>query len=122
VRLVVDPGSSVPPYDQVRRQVTDLVASGDLSPGDRLPPVRRLAEELGLAINTVARAYRELETAGVIETRGRAGSFVTGDGVERSVKEAAAAYAARARALGLTPDDALARVARALGLGDEASR
>ena len=115
MRIVVDPGSSVPPYDQVRRQVTDLVASGELSPGDRLPPVRRLAEELGLAVNTVARAYRELEASGVIETRGRAGSFVTGDEVGRRAKEAAAAYAARARALGLTPDEALALVARALG-------
>ena len=122
MRIVVDPGSSVPPYDQVRRQVTDLVGSGDLSPGDRLPPVRRLAEELGLAVNTVARAYRELEAAGVIETRGRAGSFVTGDEVERSAKEAAAAYAARARALGLAPDEALALVARALGTSGGSSR
>ena len=57
----------------------------------------------------------ELEASGVIETRGRAGSFVTGDEVGRSAKEAAAAYAARARALGLAPDEALALVARALG-------
>jgi len=117
VRLVVDAGAAEPPYEQVRRQVTALVDAGELRPGDRLPPVRRLAEDLGLAANTVARAYRELEQSGVIETRGRAGSFVTGDDVRRSAREAAAAYADRVRALGLPPDEALALVARALGRG-----
>ena len=115
MRIVVDADAPEPPYDQVRRQVVDLVDTGELTPGDRLPPVRRLAEDLGLAVNTVARAYRELEQAGVIETRGRAGSFVTGDGVARSAREAAAAYADRTRALGLSADQALALVARALG-------
>ena len=104
---MLDPGSSVPPYDQVRRQVTELVRSGSLAPGDRLPTVRALAAELGLAVNTVARAYRELEASGVIETRGRSGSFVTGDDVQRSAKQAAREYADRARALGLSADEAL---------------
>jgi DNA-binding transcriptional regulator YhcF (GntR family) len=119
VRLVVEPSAAEPPYEQVRQQVTGLVASGDLRAGDRLPPVRRLAEDLGLAANTVARAYRELEQSGVIETRGRAGSFVTGDEVGRSAKEAAAAYADRVRALGVAPDEALGLVARALGTGSQ---
>ncbi len=114
MRLVVDPQSPTPPYDQVRQQVTALVASGDLVAGDRLPTVRGLAEQLGLAANTVARAYRELESAGVIETRGRAGSFVTGDEVQSSAKAAAAAYAEQVRALGLSPEQALELVARAL--------
>ena len=122
MRLVVDPASSVPPYEQVRRQVADLVASGSLAPGDRLPTVRGLATELGLAANTVARAFRELEASGVIETRGRAGSFVTGDDVQRSARAAAASYAAQARALGLSADEALALVARALGSDGPASR
>jgi DNA-binding transcriptional regulator YhcF (GntR family) len=95
--------------------VVDLVASGELVAGDRLPPVRTLAGELGLAVNTVARAYRELEASGVIETRGRAGSFVTGDDVQRRAKQAATEYADTVRALGLSPEDALALVARALG-------
>ena len=116
MRLVVDPQSSVPPYDQVRQQVGDLVARGSLVAGDRLPTVRALAGELGLAVNTVARAYRELESAGVIETRGRAGSFVTGDEVHSSAKQAAAEYADRVRALGLSPEDAIALVGRALGV------
>ncbi|GAA1926557.1 GntR family transcriptional regulator [Nocardioides marmoribigeumensis] len=112
MRLAVDPQSAEPPYEQVRRQVTDHVAAGSLRPGDRLPTVRGLAGELGLAVNTVARAYRELESAGVIETRGRAGSFVTGDDVERSARQAATEYAARARALGLSREDAIALVTR----------
>ncbi len=72
----VDPDSSVAPYEQVRASVTSLVRSGQLAPHTRLPAVRRLAVDLGLAANTVARAYRELEAAGVVETRGRLGTFV----------------------------------------------
>ncbi len=117
MRLEVDPAGAEPPYAQVREQVTALVDAGALRPGDRLPPVRRLAEDLGLAAGTVARAYRELEAAGVIETRGRAGSFVTGDDVTRSAREAAAEYAARVRALGISRDEAIALAARALDRG-----
>jgi DNA-binding transcriptional regulator YhcF (GntR family) len=115
MRVVVDPGAPDPPYEQVRQQVTALVSGGTLAPGDRLPTVRGLADELGLAVNTVARAYRELEQAGVIETRGRAGSFVTGDEVQRSARAAAAAYAERVRALGISPAEGLDLAARALG-------
>ncbi|MGO4256690.1 GntR family transcriptional regulator [Marmoricola sp. RAF53] len=108
--ITVDPDTQTPPYEQIRAQVVAHVDSGELQPGDRLPTVRRLAEDLGVAANTVARAYRELEQSGVIETRGRAGSFVTGDQVERKAKEAAATYLAQVTALGLTPADAVALV------------
>ena len=74
-------------------------------PGTKLPTVRALAADLGLATNTVARAYRELEALGVIETRGRAGSVVTGGGVDRAAREAAHAYAERLQALGLDEAD-----------------
>jgi len=106
----LDSTSSTPPYEQIRSQVADHVASGALQPGDRLPTVRRLAEDLGVAANTVARAYRELEQSGVIETRGRSGSFVTGDQVTHKAKEAAVAYLTATRALGLTGDEALVLV------------
>jgi len=115
VRLVVDAGAAEPPYEQVRRQVTALVDAGELRPGDRLPPVRRLAEDLGLAANTVARAYRELEQSGVIETRGRAGSFVSGEGAERAAREAAHAFVDQLRSLGVERDRAIALVRRAYG-------
>lgn len=74
--VTVDPGDREPPYQQIRVQVLDAVASGRLAPGARLPTIRQLAADLDLATNTVARAYRELEADSVIETRGRKGSFV----------------------------------------------
>lgn len=115
--LRVDPGSLTAPYDQVRQQIAAQVAAGQLRPGDKLPTVRGLAEELGLAPNTVARAYRELEASGVVDTRGRSGTFVAGDDVSSEARQAAAAYAARARSLGLSDAEALAMVERALTAG-----
>ena len=118
MRLQVDPLSSTPPYEQIRLQVIESVRKGALTPGDKLPTVRRLAEELGLAPNTVARSYRALEQDEVIETRGRLGSFVaaTGDATHRQVQLAAVACADRAKSLGVGPDEALAIVRAALGL------
>jgi len=114
VNLAVDTSSGVPPFEQVRDGIRAQVDGGILEAGVRLPPVRALADELGLAPGTVARAYKELETLGVVETRGRAGTFVTGSGVQRSLREAASSYAATVRTLGLTDDEALAAVRRAL--------
>jgi len=108
--LTLEPQGGIPPYEQIRAQIAAHVDSGELQPGDRLPTVRRLADDLGVAANTVARAYRELEQSGVIETRGRGGTFVAGDHVERKAKEAAAAYLAQTKALGLTSAEALALV------------
>jgi DNA-binding transcriptional regulator YhcF (GntR family) len=113
--LRIDDDSPVAPYEQVREQIRSQVDAGELSPGTKLPTVRRLAADLGLAANTVARAYRELEALGVIETRGRAGSVVSGDGVEQAARQAAHEYAERVRALGVGPDQALDLVRRALG-------
>ncbi len=117
----IDQTDPTPPYDQVKRQVAEAVASGDLKPGDKLPTVRRLAEELGLAPNTVARAYRELEAAGVVDTRGRAGTFVSGDDASRAARQAAAEFADRARSLGLSRDDAIALVDHALRIAAQGS-
>ena len=115
MRIVVDPSSGVPPFEQVREAIRGQVDSGELEPGFRLPPVRSLATQLDLAANTVARAYKELEALGVVETRGRAGTFVAGAGVERSLREAASSYVASVRALGVTDAEALDAVRRALG-------
>lgn len=65
-----------PPYEQVRRQIVALVGRGSLTPGDRLPPVRQLANDLGLAAGTVARAYRRLESDGWVQTRRGGGTRV----------------------------------------------
>jgi DNA-binding transcriptional regulator YhcF (GntR family) len=111
--LTIDPADSTPPYVQVREQLRAQVLAGELVPGTKLPTVRRLADDLGLATNTVARAYRELEALGVIETRGRAGSVVTGGGVERAAREAAHEFAETARTLGLDEAAAVELVRRA---------
>lgn len=112
----IDPEASAAPFEQVRNQTIAAVKDGRLVAGERMPTVRGLAEQLGLAANTVAKAYRALETDGVIETRGRAGSFVcaTGDVTEREAKVAASAYADRIGTLGIDPADALAYVEAAL--------
>src|SRR3954471_12675006 len=107
--IVIDAGSPVPPYEQVRMRIAELAAVGRLAAGTRLPPVRALATELGLAANTVARAYRELEQAGLVETRGRAGTLVTARAARTpaAAQQAAQRYAQQATALGLTPQAAL---------------
>ena len=107
--LSIDPQSPTPPYGQLRSQIAELVRRGELPPGARLPTVRRLAADLGLAPNTVARSYRELEAYGIIETRGRRGSFVTASGntAQRLAQAAAQAYADRIRELGIGPDEGL---------------
>jgi DNA-binding transcriptional regulator YhcF (GntR family) len=116
--ITVDPASPTPPYDQVRRRIAELAAGGQLPAGTRLPPVRALAAELNLAANTVARAYRELEAAGLVETRGRAGTVVTARaaGTSAQAQRAAADYAARVTALGVPPETALALVKATLSL------
>ena len=117
--ITIDPSSSVPPFEQLRLQLLDQVRAGLLAPGARLPTVRRLADDLGLAPGTVARAYRELEANGVIEGRGRHGTFVSSHGspIEQSAQDAAAEYAAQIRELGLDASAGLALASRALGLG-----
>jgi DNA-binding transcriptional regulator YhcF (GntR family) len=114
--LLIDPTSSVAPFEQLRTQILDAVRTGGLAAGTKLPTVRKLADDLGLAPGTVARAYRELERDEVIETRGRHGTFVaaTGDPTQRQAQAAATAFAERTRQLGLTADDALAYARAAL--------
>lgn len=72
----VDTTSPVPPYEQIRAQLAALITTGRLPEGERLPTVRQLAADLGLAVGTVARAYRELEAASLIRTRRGAGTRV----------------------------------------------
>ncbi|MFJ8982245.1 GntR family transcriptional regulator [Streptomyces sp. NPDC102282] len=110
LKIAVDPDSATAPYEQLRAQLSEQARSGTLPVGYRLPTVRGLAGELGLAANTVAKAYRALEADGVIETRGRNGTFVAaaGDAATRHAASAAQVYAEQARRLGLARADALA--------------
>jgi DNA-binding transcriptional regulator YhcF (GntR family) len=116
VTLAIDPRSSVPPFEQLRVQLLGQVSSGELAPGAKLPTVRRLADDLALAPNTVARCYRELERDQIIETRGRNGSFVSahGDAAHREAQTAARDFTTRIRQLGIDEAEALAIVTAAL--------
>ncbi|BDZ45442.1 GntR family transcriptional regulator [Naasia aerilata] len=115
--ITLGPADGAPASDRLRRRILEQIRSGELPPTAKLPPVRALAERLGVAPGTVARVYRELEQEGVLETRGRNGTVVAGseDPVARQAEEAAAAFADRARALGLGTDEALRLVRTAMG-------
>lgn len=117
----VDTGSPVPPYEQIRAQLAELVSSGKLAEGARLPAIRQLAGDLGLAPGTVARAYRELESAGLVVSRVRHGTTVAARSVPTAAQkrdrlaDAARSYAGVVRALGLTRDQAVAAFDRQVG-------
>src|SRR5918998_978276 len=107
-----NPSSGVPIYLQLMEQVKHGIETGALRPGDQLPGIRPLAEELVINPNTVAKAYRELEHEGVIELRHGAGAFVAGTAVAKKVtgrlREAQATVSAavdRLRARGLTEEE-----------------
>lgn len=116
LQVEVDLASGVPPYEQVRLQVMAHVSAGRLRAGDRLPTIRALATDLGVAAGTVARAYRELEAAGVVTTRRRTGTVVAAGavGADHGLHRAAATFVATARAAGLGDDDVLGLVRGAL--------
>ncbi|KUO20916.1 GntR family transcriptional regulator [Streptomyces dysideae] len=116
----VDTTSPVPPYEQIRAQLAALITTGRLPEGERLPTVRQLAADLGLAAGTVARAYRELEAASLIRTRRGAGTRVaplpTGTRRPDPAELAALArrFTAEARALGAEDAEVVAVVREAL--------
>lgn len=108
--ISIDASSATPPFEQLRTRIAALAAGSELPPGAKLPTVRQLAADLGLATNTVARAYRELEADGVIVTQGRRGSFVHSDlsrhDVSGALTQLAADFAAAARRAGLSQAEA----------------
>ncbi|MGV0626820.1 GntR family transcriptional regulator [Mycolicibacter minnesotensis] len=106
--LKTDLNQESPLFEQIRVRLIDAVRAGSVPAGTRLPTVRDLAGQLGLAVNTVARAYRELEAGGIVETRGRFGTFVaSSDPAEAAMARAAQAFADAARAVGLGKAEAL---------------
>jgi DNA-binding transcriptional regulator YhcF (GntR family) len=115
LKITIDPDAATAPYEQLRGQIAEEARAGLLPVNYKLPTVRGLAEQLGLAVNTVAKAYRALEEDGVIETRGRHGTYIAaGDAHAREVAAAAGAFADRARRLGLDRQAALTAVEEAL--------
>jgi DNA-binding transcriptional regulator YhcF (GntR family) len=106
--ITLNVASPVPPFEQIRGQVADLVRTGRLADGQRLPTVRQLAADLRVAPGTVARAYAGLEQEGLIRTqRSRGTTVVAPTGPHPAAVTAATAYAGTAKALGLTLDEAL---------------
>lgn len=117
VRVHVDVTSSTPHYEQIRAQLAAHVVAGRLVDGERLPTVRALANDLGIAAGTVARAYRELEASGLATTRRRLGTVVTAPaatGGRRDVAEAAVRLVEAARRTGVTDEEVQDLVASAL--------
>lgn len=118
--LEVDSAGVVPPFEQIRAQIAGLAAAGELPEGTRLPAIRQLAGDLGLAPGTVARAYRELESAGVVVSRVRHGTTIarqskpTAKQARDGLAAAARAYAVAVRSLGLGRDEAVAALDRQL--------
>jgi DNA-binding transcriptional regulator YhcF (GntR family) len=107
-----NPSSGVPIYRQLMEQVKHSIETGALRPGEQLPGIRPLAEELVINPNTVAKAYRELEHEGVIELRHGAGAFVSGNARARKVTDNLRAGQAivagaveRLRARGITDEE-----------------
>lgn len=122
MRIRLDHLAAVPPFEQIRAQIALHVAAGRLTPGDRLPAIRALATELDVSTNTIARAYRELITAGIAEAAGRRGTRITAappvahDVAQRSeqLESAADRFALTARELNVDTDEALEVVILAL--------
>lgn len=122
IAISVDPSSNEAPFEQVRRQIAAATSAGHLEPGHKLPTVRQLAADLGLAINTVARAYRELESDHIIETHGRRGTFVaTRHGESPTTSAIVTQFVAEVRAQGLSRHEAVNLIERHWGPGESSA-
>ncbi|MFC3453243.1 GntR family transcriptional regulator [Amycolatopsis speibonae] len=118
LKVVVDTDLGIAPWRQVRDRIVQLITTGALAPGTRLPSIRQLARDLALASGTVARAYRELEEDGWVHTA-RARGTVVAEAADRPgkaalLRAAADEYARAARELGVEPGDALTAAVAAL--------
>ena len=119
MHITLSQASGVPFYRQVIDQVSELVGSGSLEPGQRLPSVRELAKGLLVSLITVRRAYADLEAAGLIVRRQGQGTFVAEgvqpsdgrrDGLRAEATTALSEVVARARRAGLSDEDIRERV------------
>jgi len=117
MQIHISPHDGIPIYKQIIHQVKHLVASGRMKPNDEMPPIRQLAEQLLINPNTVARAYRDLEQAGVVTSRRGSGTVVSDNGSPlspeektRILEERAGALMTEAQQLRVGLDDVLALV------------
>ena len=110
----LDKAGGIPFYRQIIDLVKSGIATGRLEPGDQLPTVRQLAVDLSININTVSRAYRELEVTGLVDTQMGSGTYVSTEKVKldeverkRVLDELCQQFLSRATARGLSLDDIL---------------
>lgn len=115
--LRIDPGAQLPPYEQLCGQLIEQIHAGKLSPDTKLPAVRRLAADLGIAPGTVARAYKELESQGYLIARGRHGTIVA-PGASANPRDQAGRltteYVSAMQGLGCSAEEIVANVRTAL--------
>lgn len=113
----IDREGDEPVYGQIARQIRFRIASGELKPGTALPAVRALSSDLGINLNTVARAYRMLEDEGFVAIRDRAGAEVTAPaarpnpGSRETLRDALREIVARMRQAGMTAEE-IERISR----------
>jgi DNA-binding transcriptional regulator YhcF (GntR family) len=113
--LSVDPSAPLPVYEQIRAQVASMIATGTLAPGTRLPTIRQLCDDLGVAKATVSRSYELLVRDGLIVANGRHGTVVahrraprlSRPVLDRRLHEAATLYAVTAHQLGVDEEHAV---------------
>ncbi len=118
----VSTSSGVPIYLQIMRQIEQMISAGRLEPGQELPPIRSLAQQLIINPNTVARAYRDLEQRGVLRSKQGAGTFVaesaprmSEEGRAKILSERVEDLIALAHQLSIEPDVVLKMVEERLG-------
>jgi GntR family transcriptional regulator len=87
MQLHISTGNGLPIYLQIAAQIKHLAASGRLAPGDEIPPIRVLAQQLLINPNTVARAYLELEREGLVVKRHGSGTYISDNGSPLARKE-----------------------------------
>jgi GntR family transcriptional regulator len=111
VRIVVDAESGVPPWRQIYVQIERMIVGGGLPPGTRLPSIRQLARDFGLAAGTVARVYQELEARALVATSRSRGTVVAEPSARPDrdllLRAEAARFASFARDLGVDVDAAI---------------
>lgn len=112
--IEIDLAAKTPPFEQIKASIIELIAAGQLPAGHKLPPIRQLAGDLGIAPNTVARAYRELEADGLLHSRGRRGTAVVGLPAEAPKIDEISRAIATAREQGIDASSILKLVSQAL--------
>lgn len=115
MHLIIDSASSTPVHEQIHDQIVRLILAGTLPADTRLPSIRQLAADLGLANGTVARAYQDLEREQFLRTRRPQGTFVCSRRPQKAesrkaLQELAERFALQAAQLGVTADEAKAAV------------